>query len=134
MIFEAGASSFAIDWTLVQVEVARSTAEVPDIVSAAVVATSQEAERAMLARLLATRSEAQRKPLGSRPTVVLTRGDERNEGRESSHAALARLSSNSRHSIVAAAGHEIHLFQPSAVITAIADVVRAVREKSPLPP
>ena len=65
--------------------------------------------------------------------MVLTRGDERNKGRESVHVALAGLSTNSRHSMVAGAGHEIHLFQPSAVITAIADVVRAVREKSALP-
>ena len=73
-------------------------------------------------------------PLGSRPTVVLTRGDEKNAGRESSHGALAKLSSNSRHSIVVGSGHEIHLFEPAAVITAIADVVRAVREKSTLRP
>ena len=85
-----------------------------------------------LAALLATRRESN--PLGSRPTVVLTRGDEKNEGREGSHAALARLSGNSRHTVIAGAGHEIHLFDPSAVITAIADVVRAIREKSMLPP
>lgn len=107
-------------------------ASTPDSVSAEVVATSQESERAFLARLLATRKTPH--PLGSRPTVVLTRGDERNEGREAVHAALAGLSTNSRHSIVAGAGHEIHLFDPPAVITAIADVVRAVREKSVLPP
>jgi pimeloyl-ACP methyl ester carboxylesterase len=110
----------------------RLIAATPDTVSAAIVANSQESERAFLARLLATRKE--QFPLGSRPTVVLTRGDEPNEGRASSHAALARLSSNSRHSIVAGSGHEIHLFEPPAVITAIADVLRAIREKSVLPP
>ena len=110
----------------------RLIAATPDTVSAAIVANSQESERAFLARLLATRKEQY--PLGSRPTVVLTRGDEPNQGRASSHAALARLSSNSRHSIVAGAGHEIHLFEPPAVITAIADVVRAIRERSVLPP
>ena len=105
-------------------------AAVPDSVGPEAVAASQEAERAMLAELLATRKTPD--PLGSRPTVVLTRGDEKNEGREGSHAALAALSTNSRHSIVAGAGHEIHLFEPSAVVAAVADVVRAVREKSGL--
>jgi pimeloyl-ACP methyl ester carboxylesterase len=106
-------------------------ASTPDSVSAEIVGASQESERAFLAKLLATRKAPY--PLGSRPTVVLTRGDEKSEGRESSHAALAKLSSNSRHSIVAGAGHEIHLFEPSAVITGIADVVRAIREKTTLP-
>ena len=110
----------------------RLIASAPDSVSAEIVGASQESERAFLAKLLATRKTQY--PLGSRPTVVLTRGDEKNEGRESSQAALAKLSSNSRHSIVARSGHEIHLFEPSAVITGIADVVRAVRERTTLPP
>lgn len=110
----------------------RLIASFPDSVAPDVVATSQEGERAFLARLLASRKAEH--PLGSRPVVVLTRGDERNEGREGSHAALSRLSSNARHSVVAGSGHEIHLFQPSAVITAIADVVRSIRDKSMLPP
>ena len=109
----------------------RLIASMPDSVSADVVGASQESERSLLARLLETRKT--QFPLGSRPTVVLTRGDEQNEGRASSHAALANLSSNSRHSIVVGAGHEIHLFQPSAVITGIADVVRSVRERTALP-
>ena len=106
-------------------------ASAPDSVTPDVVALGQESERALLAGLLATRREST--PLGSRPTVVLSRGDEKNEGREGSHVALARLSTNSRHSVIAGAGHEIHLFEPTAVITAIVDVVRAVREKSKLP-
>jgi pimeloyl-ACP methyl ester carboxylesterase len=53
----------------------------PDSVSPEVVGASQEAERALLARLLATRQTPH--PLGNRPTIVLTRGDERNEGRSS---------------------------------------------------
>jgi pimeloyl-ACP methyl ester carboxylesterase len=110
----------------------RLIAGAPDSVSPEIVGASQESERAFLARLLATRKTGH--PLGSRPTVVLTRGDETNAGREASHAALAKLSSNSRHSIVAGSGHEIHLFEPIAVITGIADVVRAIREKSALPP
>jgi pimeloyl-ACP methyl ester carboxylesterase len=110
----------------------RLIASAPDSVPPAVVGAFQEGERAFLARLLATRKDIH--PLGSRPTVVLTRGNEKNAAREEVHAALAELSSNSRHSIVAGAGHEIHLFEPSAVITAIADVVKAIREKSALPP
>ena len=109
----------------------RLIASVPDSVSADIVAASQESERAFLARLLETRKT--QFPLGSRPTVVLTRGDEQNEGRTFAHASLAKLSSNSRHSMVVGSGHEIHLFQPSAVITAIADVVRSVRERTALP-
>ena len=108
-------------------------ASAPDSVTPEVVGASQEAERAFLARLLATR-KGNARPLGDRPTVVLSRGDEPNAEREAVHAALASLSTNSRHSIVAGAGHEIHLFQPPAVIQAIADVVRSVRERTPLPP
>jgi pimeloyl-ACP methyl ester carboxylesterase len=48
------------------------------------------------------------------------------------HAALARLSSNSRHIVVKDSGHEVHLFQPAVVIQAIGDVVQAVRDKKPL--
>ncbi len=108
-------------------------AATPDTVPAAVVGASQETERAFLARLKATRTDNPH-PLGDRPTVVLSRSDDPNADREAVHAALARLSTNARHSIVAGSGHEIHLFQPAAVIQAIADVVKAVREKTPLPP
>jgi pimeloyl-ACP methyl ester carboxylesterase len=107
-------------------------ASTPDSVAPDVVGESQEAERAFLARLKATRA-GNNHPLGDRPTVVLSRGDEPNAEREAVHEALANLSTNSRHSIVAGAGHEIHLFQPAAVIQAIADVVKAFREKSQLP-
>ena len=60
-------------------------------------------------------------------------GVEPNADRDSVHAALARQSTNSRHAVIAGAGHEIHLFEPLAVIQAIADVVRSVRDKTPLP-
>ncbi len=88
----------------------RLIASAPDTMTPEQIGQYQEGERAFLARLLATRSAGT--PFGDRPTVVLSRGDERNEGREGVHAALARLSSNSRHSVIAGAGHEIHLFQP----------------------
>ena len=62
--------------------------------------------RTILVRLTATRSGRVR-PFGHRLTAVLSRGDEPNADREAVHAALAKLSTNSRHSIVAGAGHEI---------------------------
>jgi len=108
-------------------------ASAPDSVPPEVVGRGQEAERAFLARLLASRS-ASPHPLGDRPTVVLSRGVEPNAERDSVHAALARLSTNSRHAVIAGAGHEIHLFEPRAVIQAIADVVKSAREKPPLHP
>ena len=108
-------------------------ASFPDSVPPDVVGHSQETERAFLARLLASRS-ASPHPLGDRPTVVLSRGVEPNAERDSVHAALARLSSNARHAVIAGSGHEIHLFEPSVVVQAIADVVRSVREKTPLQP
>ena len=109
----------------------RLIASVPNTVAPEVVAASQESERAYLARLLATRA-ATSHPLGDRPTVVLTRGDEKNADREAAHAALAAQSTNSRHSVIAGAGHEIHLFQPAAVVQAIHDVVTSVRTKTML--
>lgn len=108
----------------------RLIASTPDKVGPDVVASSQERERAFLARLLATRATAS--PFGDRPTSVLSRGDEQNAGREGSHRALANLSTNSRHCVIAGAGHEIHLFEPTAVVRAITDVLAAVRERRPL--
>jgi len=109
----------------------RLIASIPVTLSPEWIGNNQERERAFLARLLATRSSST--PFGDRPTVVLSRGDERSQDRESVHAALAKLSTNSRHSIIAGAGHEIHLFQPAAVIVAITDVLHAIKEKTPLP-
>jgi pimeloyl-ACP methyl ester carboxylesterase len=110
----------------------RLIASVPSIMMPDAIAAAQERERALLARLLASRS-ATPHPLGDRPTVVLSRGDDPNAEREAVHAALAGLSTNSRHSIVPHAGHEIHLFEPRAVIQAVADVLEAIRSKTPLP-
>jgi pimeloyl-ACP methyl ester carboxylesterase len=91
----------------------------------------RDRERALLALLLASRKAGT--PFGDRPTVVLSRGNERDEGREGSHAALAKLSSNSRHSVIVPAGHEIHLFDPPAVVMAIGDVLDAIARKTALP-
>ena len=110
----------------------RLIASIPDTVSPDAIAAFQDTERLFLSKLLASRSTAH--PLGNRPTVVLSRGDERNEGRETVHAGLARLSTNSRHSVVAGAGHEIHLYEPAAVVLAVTDVLQAIRGKTQLPP
>jgi pimeloyl-ACP methyl ester carboxylesterase len=110
----------------------RLIATIPDMVPAEVVGQSQENERALLARLLAAR-KATPQPLAGRPTVVLSRGDEVNAEREAVHATLAKLSTNSRHSVVARAGHEVHLFEPGAVVQAIQDVLQAIQHKTQLP-
>ena len=110
----------------------RLIASIPDIVPPEAIAAARESERALLARLLATR-RASARPLGDRPVVVLSRGDEANADREAAHAALGALSTNSRHSVVKGAGHEIHLFEPAVVVQAIADVTQAIRDKQPLP-
>jgi hypothetical protein len=65
--------------------------------------------------------------------VVLSRGNERDAEREGVHAALARLSTSSRHSVIVGSGHEIHLFEPGVVIQAVTDVMTALRSKAPLP-
>jgi pimeloyl-ACP methyl ester carboxylesterase len=74
-----------------------------------------------------------RKSLGDRPVVVLTRGLDENKDRNDVHAALAAQSTNARHTVIRDAGHEIHLFTPSAVIQAVEDVVEAVRKGTQLP-
>ena len=70
--------------------------------------------------------------MGDRPVVVLTRGQDMTPGIAENHAALARLSTNSRQTVVPEAAHEIHLFVPSAVIQAIQDVSTAARQGSRL--
>jgi len=81
-------------------------------------------------------------PLGDRPLVVLTRSlpdtdDEKGwtvEQQERDHErlqeVLARLSRNGRQTVVQKSGHHIQLDQPEAVVDAVRDVVRAVRERT----
>jgi pimeloyl-ACP methyl ester carboxylesterase len=66
------------------------------------------------------------------PIVVLTRGRDCSPAQQAAHAEIAKLSRNSRHVVVPDSYHEIHLSHPEAVAGAIADVVAAVRGKSPL--
>ncbi|MCI0388677.1 MAG: alpha/beta hydrolase [Acidobacteria bacterium] len=110
----------------------RLIASVPESIPYEAVVATAEIERARLAKLKKVRT-AQPHPLGDRPIVVLTRGVGSDQAVRDVHARLAGLSTNSRHTVVADAGHEIHLFQPGAVIQAIRDVSEAFRSKKPLP-
>lgn len=110
----------------------RLIASMPASVTAEQVRESAEGRRAGLARLLESRSMPDA-PITSGLLVVLTRGLDVTDGLTENHAGLARLSSNSRHTVVPDAGHEIHLFSPAAVIQAVSDVVAAVRQSSRLP-
>ena len=109
----------------------RLIASMPASVPPDVVRESSEGQRVGLARLLESR-ERQDNPMRSIPVVVLTRGQDMTQGIAENHAGLARLSTNSRHEVVSTAGHEIHLFTPSAVIQAIEDVAVAATERQPL--
>lgn len=110
----------------------RLIASMPPSVPADVVHEASEGQRAALARLLESRSR-QDNPMQGVPVVVLTRGQDMSQGLAENHAGLARLSANSRHSVIASAGHEIHLFTPPAVTQAIEDVCVAVKDRSRLP-
>ena len=99
----------------------RLVAAGPETVTREQIFRLRDYERNMLARLQASRKTPT--PFGDRPTVVLSRGDERNADRESVHAALAKLSTRSRHAVIVPAGHEIHLFDPPAVVGAIREVL-----------
>jgi pimeloyl-ACP methyl ester carboxylesterase len=110
----------------------RLIASIPEMLSSDVVLESAEGERAALAELRAARL-AQEHLLGDRPVVVLSRGVDSPQEMRDVHATAARLSRNSRHTVVAGSGHEIHLFEPAAVVQAIRDVVDSVRSGAKLP-
>ena len=110
----------------------RLIASFPETLTPEQLGRIQEHERQFLAGLLATRKSGT--PFGNRPTIVLSRGNERDQGREAVHKALANLSTNSRHTVVSGSGHEVHLFQPRAVVNAINDVLEAIAKKSQLRP
>ncbi len=111
----------------------RLIASIPSTITYEVRIEGAEAERARLAFLKDLTSKNPQ-PLGDRPLVVLTRGLESSQELQDAHATLARLSTNSRHIVVARAGHEIHLFEAAAVVQAITDVLEAVRSKTRLTP
>ena len=120
------------DTVLFHVRAGRLIASFPPSVSASVVRESAEGQRAALARLLASRDRPDN-PMRSVPVVVLSRGQDPTPGLADDHAALARVSANSRHAVIATAGHEIHLYSPAVVIQAIQDVSTAAKERTALP-
>jgi pimeloyl-ACP methyl ester carboxylesterase len=105
----------------------RLIASQPETVTPEQIFRFQDTERQLLASLLASRKAVT--PFGDRPTVVLSRGSERSADREGSHAALAALSTRSRHRIIDGAGHEIHLFNPAAVAAAIREAASLYNTK-----
>ncbi len=82
-------------------------------------------------------------PLGDRPLIVLTRDVEYDrapegvsvamleEDRKTLQGQLAALSTKGKLVIAKDSGREIHLSQPDVVVTAIRDVVQAVRASAP---
>jgi pimeloyl-ACP methyl ester carboxylesterase len=93
-----------------------------------------------LARMFAQR-EGHKYPLGDMPLIVLTRGipgeDERAnklllEEHDRLQPDLKSLSTNSKQMIAERSGHFIQLEEPALVISAIKQVVDAVRRKSKL--
>ena len=83
----------------------RLIASFPPSVSAEIVRESSEGRRVGLARLLASRDQPDN-PLRKVPLIVLTRGQDMTPGIADNHAGLARLSSNARHVVVKASGHQ----------------------------
>jgi pimeloyl-ACP methyl ester carboxylesterase len=118
--------------TRVQLET-KLIASVPETVPAESAASVILGQWRLLA-LLRERSAEGKPALGARPVVVLTRGMQLRPDLRAAHSRLAAASSNSRHTVIAGAGHEIHLFQPQAVIEAIGDVIGAHRTGKPLNP
>ena len=143
IVLEAGASSFAIDWTLVQRQVDKTNRVCSS--SSWMGARSRPATETMTPEISSPLRALASAPCwaGCWPRAppfapicirsatdrrcLLSRGDEQNAEREAVHAALARLSTRGRHAVIAGAGQEIHLFQPDAVIAAITEVAKAVR-------
>lgn len=110
----------------------RVIALLPETLTSEQLLAYQENERVFLASLLATRKAGQ--PFGNRPTIVLSRGSDRNRDREDVQKAIAGLSTNSRHTVISDASHEIHLTHPRAVVNAVSDVLEAILKKSQLRP
>ena len=111
----------------------RLIASTPESVPSEVVIAGAEADRAELWRFREQRLKTAH-TLGDRPVVLLTRGVDANAERIAMYDQLAaQLSTNVRHRVIANAGHEIHLFEPTTVTRAIHDVLEAIRKKTRLP-
>jgi pimeloyl-ACP methyl ester carboxylesterase len=87
---------------------------------------AMESMRKTLVKLHAASANGKR-PLGNRPVVVLTAEHGPDAGFTALEAQLAQLSTDATQRVIAGSGHEIHLFEPAAVVRGIGDVVDAAR-------
>jgi L-ascorbate metabolism protein UlaG (beta-lactamase superfamily)/pimeloyl-ACP methyl ester carboxylesterase len=87
---------------------------------------AMESMRKTLLKLHAASAKGAR-PLGNRPVVVLTAANGPDADFTALEAKLAQLSTNATQRVVAGSGHEIHLFEPAAVVQGIGVVVDAAR-------
>jgi pimeloyl-ACP methyl ester carboxylesterase len=75
-------------------------------------------------------------PLGKLPIVVVSSEPKENDSlrysREGAAARLDYLSSNTLHISATGSGHEIHLYQPDAVVSALKQIILSVRKGVPL--
>lgn len=88
-------------------------------------------------RLLEETAPGKKPPLDT-PVLVLSSGAAATEAdRESRAGAAGRLdflSANTVHTTASGSGHEIHLYQPDAVVDAVLRVISAVQTRAPLKP
>jgi L-ascorbate metabolism protein UlaG (beta-lactamase superfamily)/pimeloyl-ACP methyl ester carboxylesterase len=94
---------------------------------------AMESMRKTLLKLHAASASGGR-PLGHRPIVVLTAEKGSEPEFTALEAKLAQLSTNATQRVVAGSGHEIHLFEPAAVVRGIGDVVDAARRGGAIRP
>jgi pimeloyl-ACP methyl ester carboxylesterase len=82
-------------------------------------------------------TDAARQPLKNLPVVVVSSEPVTSDSEQRSHdgaaARLDFLSSNTAHITAKGSGHEIHLYQPDAVIQGLLRAVSSVRSGVPLP-
>ncbi len=75
-------------------------------------------------------------PLGDLPVMVVSSGpvatDAERRARAGAAARLDFLSSNTAHVTATGSGHEIHLYQPEVLLSALTRIVTAVKKKSKL--
>jgi hypothetical protein len=75
-------------------------------------------------------------PLDKLPVIVVSSNPKANDSlrysREGAADRLDYLSSNSLHITAVDSGHEIHLYQPDVLISALKQIIAAVRKNIPL--
>ena len=80
-----------------------------------------------LAALLKQRTD-EKYPLGNMPLVVLSRGQSADDAHSRNQTELVGLSSVGKQIIALRSGHEIMITEPDLVVTAIRDVLAAMRK------